>query len=45
MSKKHKIKVQLGTKFKRESVLIDLQGKVLAEGENKMQLVKKIYGK
>ena len=45
MATEHKIKVQLGKTYKRESVMLDHKGRTIARGENKMELVRKIYGR
>lgn len=45
MSTEHKIKVQMGTNFKKESVVIDSKGVQIAKGDNKAKLIKEIYGR
>lgn len=45
MTKEHKIKVQMGSNYKRESVLINAAGVEIAKGDNKAKIVREIYGR
>ncbi len=43
-NKKSKIKVVVADAPKRQAVMLNKEGKVLAEGTTSIQLAKKIYG-